>query len=246
VVLVLAVTCLAQADQVDDQKNARAILDRAIQASGGEKLLAAEGSLSGKSSGSIYPNGVKLAVNNEWTVQGLDRLRWSTELNPDKQSASLVIGMNPKKTWIQGNGGKANDVPKAQATPFRQGFLALRLVETLLPLRDRAYTLATTGELKIDGKPALGIKATRKGQPDLDLYFDRATHLPVQARLRLKDGDGSEDVEYVATFADYKKIAGRQHFTKLIVQRDGKPMLDMERRDIKVGDKVDDATFEQP
>src|SRR5262249_3373748 len=90
---VLCVSLIGAASRAapEEQKEARAILARAIKAVGGEKVLAAEGSLSGKSRGSIYLNGAKTPVGNEWTVQGLDRLKWSSEVTLNERTHSIIV-----------------------------------------------------------------------------------------------------------------------------------------------------------
>jgi hypothetical protein len=243
----LLVLGLVGIGRADEGKDARALLDRAIKAMGGEKVLAAEGSLAGKSKGNVVVNNVKMPASNEWTVQGTDRLKWTTEVTINDKPVNITLGLDRGKGWLQAGDAKAGDFPKDYLPAFVKAFAGLRLVETLLPLRDKGVKLSSLGEIKVDDKPAVGLKVARKGQPDLDLYFDKETNLPVEARMRLKDaGSGSEDVEYVGRFTDYKKIAGRMHFTKLKVERDGKVVVDMERSDIKVGEKLDDATFARP
>jgi hypothetical protein len=155
-----------------------------------------------------------------------------------------VIVLSGDKGWIAANTGKGNELPKVQLAAFREGVRGLRLAESLVPLTAKEYALSSLGELKIGGKAAVGIKAKKKGATDLDVWFDKKTDLPIKAEMRLKDG--SEEATWTAYFSEYKKIDGRQHFTKLKVQRDAKTIIEMERSDIKAGDKLDDDTFAKP
>src|SRR6185369_13750427 len=128
---------------------------------------------------------------------------------------------------------------------FLQGMAALRLAETLLPMTEKGWKLSSLGEIKIDDKPAVGIKAARKGLPEMDLYFDKVTMLPMKAEMRLQETDSME-ATYVARFGAYKKVKGRQFFTKLTVLRDDKVLLEMERSDFEAKENVDDETFGKP
>lgn len=243
----VVVLLLAGVGWADEDKDARALLDRAIKAMGGEKVLAAEGSLSGRSKGSVVLNNVTMPASNEWTVQGTDRLLWKTEVTLNDKPVKVTVGLSGGKAWVQGGDAKANDAPKEYQKPLVQAFAALRIVETLLPLRDKGVKLSPLGEVKIGDRAAVGVKVARKGQPEMDLYFDKQSHLPIEAKIRLKDaGSGSEDVEYVGRFSEYKKFGERMHFTRIKMERDGKEVLDMERSDIKAGDKLDDVTFAKP
>lgn len=228
----------------EDAKAARATLERAIKAMGGPKLLAAR-ALSGSSRGSVFVLGNKSPVTNEWTVQGLDQLKWVTEVTLNDNPAAITVVIDRDKGWIKGNDNPAGDLPKAQLPAVLHGFAGLRLVETLLPLTGKEWKLSSLGEIKVGDKPAVGVKAVKKGMPDLDIYFDKASALPVRAEMRIKE-TGDTEAAYVATFGGYKKIDGRMHFTRLTVKRDDAVVLEMERGDIKAKDKVDDATFSKP
>src|SRR5262245_15457032 len=163
----------------EDAKAARATLDRAIAAMGGPKVLAAR-ALSGTSRGTIFVLGNKSPVTNEWTVQGLDQLKWVTEVTLNDNPASIIVVVDRDKGWIKGNDNPAGPLPKEQLPAILQGFAALRLVETLLPLTEKGWKLSSLGEIKVGDKPAVGVKAVRKGMPDLDTYFDKASGLPVR------------------------------------------------------------------
>ena len=83
----------------DDGKAARALLDRAIAAMGGEKLLSAPHAVTGKSRGTLIGD-ARTAVSNTFTVQGLDRLLWDSELG----TSTFKLGLGAKSAWICGNG----------------------------------------------------------------------------------------------------------------------------------------------
>jgi len=53
-------------------------------------------------------------------------------------------------------------------------------VAMLAPLKDKAYTLAPIGEVKVEDRPALGLRVSRKGNRDINLYFDKKTYLRVK------------------------------------------------------------------
>src|SRR5262245_15806598 len=99
-VALLSLLGLAAPCRADD-KEARAVVDRAVEALGGRKLLAAEASLSGKSKGHVVLKGNKSAVTNEWLVQGTDQLKWSSQVTLNDNPVSIKIGLDRGKGWIQ-------------------------------------------------------------------------------------------------------------------------------------------------
>src|SRR5262249_44564532 len=156
-----------------------------------------------------------------WTVQGLTQSRWSSEVTINDSKATFLVVLNGDKGWISGNGQAASELKKEQVKAFGQLFTGLRLGETLVPLTGKEWKLATLGELKIGGKLAAGIRCTRKDFPEIALYFDAKTHLPVQVEMRVTEAGGME-VAWTAQFEEYQKFGSRQHFTKLTVLRDSK------------------------
>src|SRR5687767_4496320 len=124
---------LAPARAADDAKAARATLDRAIKAMGGEKLLAAK-ALSGTSRGTAEVVGIKATVTNEWTVQGLDQFKWVTEAKINENTAAVTLVLKGDKAWLKGNANPSNPLTKEQTKALAQGFAGLRIAESLLPL----------------------------------------------------------------------------------------------------------------
>lgn len=241
-VAVLALTGVAQAE---DAKEARAVVERAVKAMGGAKRLGMP-ALSGTGKGKVFILGKDQPVTNEWTVQGLDQVKWAMEVTlNDNPATQIQIVVNKDHGWIKGGTGEPSEIQKDALTPSRQGMLGLRLAESPLPLLGKEWKLTALGELKIGDQTGVGVKATRKDTPELDLWFDKATSLPIKAEMRLTEQGGEEKL-YVGLFGGYKKVEGRMYFTKLKVLRDDKTVLDMERGDFKAKDKLDDATFAKP
>jgi hypothetical protein len=239
---ILLLPCLATADDV---KEAHALLARGIKALGGEKLLSKPHSLSGVGKGVLKLSGREQQVSNRWTVQGLSHVRWETELSGDL-NATIVLGMAGARPWISGNGGKPATVSADVAEAFQQGFLALRVAEELVPLKDKGWKLSHLGQVKVGSALAAGLKASRAGKPDIDLFFDLKTHLPIKAEIRLKKPGEEAEMTLTGLFSGYKKFDGRMHFTSLVVEQDGVKVLEMTRSEIKAGERVDAGTFERP
>ena len=241
----LALSLLAPALHADEAESARRIVDRAVAASGGAKRLAEQQSLSGTSRGTLTLNGAGRAVENAWTVEGPDRMKWAADVTMGDQTLNIVLVLDGERGWIKGNAAEAAALKADLLAPLRHGFNGLRLAETLTPLLDREAKLSPLGELKVDDRPAVGIKVSRKGRPELDLYFDKKTHRPAKAEMRLTE---LNDVEatYTAFFADYKKVNGRMVFTRLTVKRDGEVVLTMLRSNLEAKAKAAEGTFARP
>jgi hypothetical protein len=67
-----------------------------------------------------------------------------------------------------------------------------RWVTTLLPLLGPEYKLAGRGEVKVQDRPAYGVIVSRADRRDVQLFFDKETHLLVKTEQRVKDESGKE------------------------------------------------------
>lgn len=236
---------VARSQGDEDAKAAKATLERAITALGGAKALDKHPAWTGKSKGEIAFNEQTSPASNEWTVQGLESARWATEVTINQNTAKILLVLGGDKAWISGGGQPGSPLNKDQARAFRQGMTGLRLAETLIPLTGKEYALSALGELKVNDKPTVGIQVKRKGLPTLDLFFDKKSHEPVKAEMRIVE-QGEQEAVYSAYFADYKKFDGRLHFTRLTIKRDDKTVVKMERSEIKGLDKQPEETFRKP
>jgi hypothetical protein len=120
-----------------------------------------------------------------------------------------------------------------------------RWVANVMPLKDKAFTLAPLGETKVDKTDAIGIKVSHKGYRDINLFFDKKTHLLLKSETRVKDDSGKE-VTQEAYFSDYKDVEGIKHATKIVIKRDGAEFLEGETTDFKLVEKLDNSEFEKP
>jgi hypothetical protein len=85
----------------------------------------------------------------------------------------------------------------------------------------------------------------RKDLPDVDLFFDKETHLPIKAEVRVKER-GGEEMLHTLLFQDYKEDGGVKHFTKLTLLRADKEAMVMELSEVKRLEKLEATLFDKP
>jgi hypothetical protein len=152
--------------------------------------------------------------------------------------ATFVV--NGDKGWMNDADMNADQIAdfKSQCYSF--------WIATLVPLKDKAFTLTSLGEVKVGDQPALGVKVSHAGHPDISLYFDKKTGLLVKDVRRTKTEEGKEvDVESIGSA--HKNMDGVMIATKVLVNRDGKKFVEGEILDYKASDKkLDDKIFAKP
>lgn len=146
-------------------------------------------------------------------VGGEDKLlrlfRWKEQyyLGESKTGTKREAILQPPDQWWQ---SKANI---AKENPDRLDKTHLVEAWTLVPLTSKESTLTLLPEVKVDDKPAVGIRLVRKGKADLSLYFDKESGLLARIDWRT----------YHVTFSDWKEVDGVKYPSKSFVRtKEGK------------------------
>jgi hypothetical protein len=214
------------------------IIDKAIKAAGGEEKLAKFKAHTWSAKGTYYGAGDGMPYTAEYAVQFPDKIR--VEI---KNVFTLVL--NGDKGWMK-MGDDSNEMDAEQLAEQKEVHHA-GYVTTLLPLKGKGYALAPLGDVKIAGRPAVGIKVSSKNHRDVNLYFDKETNLLVKGEWTVKAmEEGGKEVAQETLYSDYKDVDGAKVPMKVALNRDGKKYVESENSDVKVAEKLDDSLFGKP
>jgi hypothetical protein len=237
--LVLAMAVMTRADDATD---ARALVDKAMKAQGGEAKLAELPAATIKLKGTFHGLGDAVTITGELATQGSDRQRFVIEGEAGGEKFRIVHVLNGDKGWTK-VGDDVEELDKEELAEAKEGAYA-EWVATLVPLKEKKFTLATLGEIKIDKRPALGVRVSSKGHEDVNLYFDKETGLLAKSETRVKE-DGQEMTEETY-FSDYKEVQGTKQAMKFTTKRDDKLYLEVEITEYKLAEKLDESVFDKP
>jgi hypothetical protein len=227
-----------------DDKDTKAILDKAIKALGGEDKLGGVKAATWKAKGTISFGGNESSFTSTTTLQGLDHYRSEFEGEFGGNAVKGVVVLDGDKGWRRfGDNQMALD-KDGLANEKRSVYLQA-IPMTLLPLRDKAFKVELAKEGKVDGKPAPGLKVTPPDGKEFTLYFDQESGLPVKQVAKVV-GFGGEEFTQETTYGDYKEFGGVKKATKIENRRDGEKFLEQKVTEFKVLDKVDPKTFAEP
>jgi hypothetical protein len=237
----LAAALLSSGARADEAADPRAVVEKAIQAKGGAAAIDKYPGQTITAQGKFYGAGEAVSFTAHGRVRYPDRSRM--EINaPGLQFVQVVAGA---KGWVSAS-GVTQDMTKKQLAEAKEDLYANQLTQ-LTPLLAAGCKLSSLGAVKVDGKPAVGVKVQQKGHRDVRLFFDKDSGLLVKMERRATDFlNREEPYAYEATFGDYKKIDGVQVPYKLTIRRDGKLYAEYENTEVKLAEKLDDKLFAKP
>lgn len=237
------------AGRADEQQELRAVIDKAIKAVGGEaKIEKNSKAATWKGKGSIHAMGAAIPYTAEVAIAGFTKSRVQVDGEVDNVKFSVVIVYDGKQGWRKisvNNMDMLMELTKEQLNDQREEAHANQ-VSSLLPLKGKEFTLSSLGDVKVNDRPAVGIKVSHKGCRDINLYFDKESHLLIKTERRVRDEMADQEVNQETFFSAYKDFDGYKQYTKIDVKRDGKQFVDMEVSDYKAVDKLDDNLFMKP
>lgn len=224
--------------RADEPAEARAIIDRGIEALGGRERLEKYPARTWNEEGTYYGMGEGLPYTGEYAIEGADRFRMEIK-------EAFVIVLNGEQGWASFGGQTVPLEGEQLAEQKAQAYAGW--VGRLTPLNDGAFTLAVLEPVQVADRPAIGVKVSRDGHRDVELYFDQENGRLVKSKTRVKDEQqGGREVDDEAVLSDYREIEGVQVPTKIVIKRDGKRFVEAEMKDIKLVEKLDDSAFAKP
>jgi len=226
------------------QDDAKAIIEKAIKAHGGADKLAKTKAMRSVSKGTVDVMGQTLPFKETNTMQQPSQFRSEVVLEVGGQQVTILAVGNGNDVWINvmGNTMEAPDIAKEE---IKNALYAGRVGSLTPLLEDKEYKLSLLGEAKIKGKPAIGVKVSRSGQKDIDLYFDKETNLIARIVRPVLDQAGQEVIEE-RSYSDYKDVEGLRRPSKVYAELGGQKHAEAEVIETKYFDKIDANEFSKP
>jgi outer membrane lipoprotein-sorting protein len=243
--LVLALAA-AGAARADDLAATRAVIDKAIQARGGEEKLAQMKAVTFKSKGKFYSMGGGTDYTGEFAIQPPDKVRFQIQAEANGMGFTFLFVFDGKQGWMKIN-DTTIDMDEDAVAEAREDIHSGR-VETLVPLlKDRGFELSPLGEEKVGDHQAVGVRVAHKGHRDIKLFFDKKTGLLLKTERVIKDPMlGGQERKQETLHSDYKDVNGVKQPMKFVMKRDGEKHFEGQITDFHMGVKIEDAVFAKP
>lgn len=216
---------------------ARAIIDKAIAAGGGEEKLAKFQTATMDEKGTFYGMGDGIEYTGKYALERPDKFRMEIQ-------GVFIMVLNGDKGWIQ-SGGTTNEMKKEQIASEQFNHKAGWMM-SLLPLKDKAYTLKSAGSAKVGNVETNVVVVSRKDYPTVKMYFDKKTSHLIKSEFKSKAADMEfKEVVMEYAFSDHRTVEGATMPHKFEIKRDGKKFVEAEHT-MKAVKEHPAKTFDRP
>jgi hypothetical protein len=238
---VLAVLLLLPAAAPAGEKEARALIERAVRAQGGADALRKAQQCQRTDTGTQAVLGADATFVSEVTRSLPGKVRLNITL---KKKLRTTVVVNGDKGW-QTEGGPAAEMFPQRLKELRDEAYVWWL-STLLPLlaEKGGFTLSTLPDTTVHGEPAAGVKVTAKGRPETKLYFLKRNGLLAKVERRASEAGLPVDKEYL--YSTYKEFNGVKLPTHEVVLVNGRKWTDITISDYRFPAKLPASTFAKP
>jgi hypothetical protein len=231
----LLLTAGARADDAKD------ILTKAIKAHGGDEALGKYKAARTKSKGKIEILG-GLDFTQESAIMAPDKLKETVEMEVMGQNVRVVTTFDGSKAHIVANGQEVPVEDKIKET-LKNAVYAMRVAQMVPLLKEKGFELSPVGEVKVEDKPAVGVRVSSKGHNDISLFFDKKTNLLVKMEHRTVDPMSGNEITEERIITEYGKSDGLPTPKRVLIKHDGNKFMELEVLDVKRLDKIDDSEF---
>jgi hypothetical protein len=225
----------------------KAILEKAVKAHGGEDALNKYKASQLKSKGKMMlPMVGEAEFTQEVSTMMPDKIKESMELEIANQKIQIRNVINGDKISINvaGMDIDVTDGIKEAVKEAQYLMKAVRLPQ--LAKGDKDYELSLLGEVKVEGKPTVGVRIASKGHKDISLYFDKDTGLMAKVEHRATDPTSMKEFTEERIILEYQKNKdGIPQAKKILIKRDGEKFMEAEVIEAKMLEKLDDSEFQK-
>jgi hypothetical protein len=227
------------------EEAARAVIEQAVKAHGGEERLARVRADRVKSQGKLFLDKHAVPFTAETVVQLPGQFKNVVEMSVDGTTHVVVHILNGDKPPVVLVDGKPEKIDRAALAEMRDAMLLDRIIRLVPLLRDRTFDLALLGPAKINDRPAVGVKVVSRNRREFHLFFDKETNLLVKTEHMLGDG-GVKKVREERYFGNFKEIDGCVRPFRIMAYRDGRKRLEADVTEVKRLDRLDESEFTRP
>ncbi len=152
---------------------------------------------------------------------------------PRIERMTVTVVTDGDKSWRDLN-GQIETLTKEEIESQKASKHQDRVTGLAALLSDKDFILAPLADIKVDGRPARGVKASYKGQPDTHLYFDKESGFLVKYTYRAKKTGDMQEALHETVLSDYREpnlaLADEKILREAKIAVDGPALLEFIRK----------------
>jgi len=228
------------------QDAARAAIQRAIEALGGARRIDDVRAAHTEMKGTLYQGDRSVDFTAENWFQYPDEFKGVNRFPAGGgKTLAIVIVFDGKEAWIKNGEQNARPFSGPGLAEIKEEVYASQ-VQRLTPLLGRDYQLVPLQSINVDRKPAVGVRVTSRGHRPIDIYFDRATGLPVETVRQASDFADAKKYVQARLFSDYRTIDSLKTATRVTIYKDDKKLMTQEVTKVKYLPRIEADVFAKP
>jgi hypothetical protein len=222
-----------------DDKQAKAALDRAIEAHGGAPALAKAVRSRRTEAGSLWVRDRQVAFVRKVVSDLPERRRQEITLDRAIESTQVLDG----RKGYSNDRGVTTDLDQQRVDELREE-AHVDWVATLVPLQKGKFALSSLGGSQLEGEQVVGVEAKCVDRPTVRLFFSAKTGLLLKMSWRGRAA--GKDVDRERLFSGHKDFNGVKWPTKEVTTVAGKKHTEVTISGVEFPAKLDEKAFARP
>ncbi|HMF12562.1 MAG TPA: hypothetical protein VKE94_09660 [Gemmataceae bacterium] len=216
------------------EETPRVLLEKAVKAMGGEGALSRPLATHYVMRGKIPFGGKEdYAFTGEVFTQPNGDFKYAFAVGKEETAIRITMALVGEKGW-RNVGGTLEDLDQSGLEEMKLGRYYDRVTSLTPILEAKGFTLESLPEIKVQGKLAVGVQVSSKGQPDIRLYFDKTTGLLIKTAYRSKQPGQDLEMLHENYYDDWREpdhtTSDEQTLKTAKLKTDGLSLLDFLRR----------------
>lgn len=225
----------------------RALILQAMKVHGGKDVLKKYLGAQAKYKGTIEIGAISAKVDGEVFFQFPDRMKHVATIEIANSMIPLVQVFDGTKMWMS-IAGVSVELKDQEAVAEIKERLHAEQVSNLVDLDRKEFSFAALGDMKIKDRDAVGVRVSKEGRRDVNLWIDKQTYRLLKSEFRGKEPPNfnGPELNQERYGSDYKDVMGILTPHRIEVEYDGKKAVAMDVAEMRYHERLDDATFARP
>ena len=243
--ILAAMWLMSQNRTTSENMSPEQLLAKAIEARGGSVALTKLHRMREQQKGTMRISGKDIAFEVETLIQLPQQIKMVHTLHAGNQQEQYWCIVNGEEGWEK--------LQKQPPQPLSQLNLSARLDDLfitrmihLVDIKAPECTIHAIPAKRVDGQMCVGIKVNATKRPDLFIYFDPSTFLPVKYECQLRDPNFGKLIQQEIFVREFREIQGVKYPHQTIIYHDGNRFIESQISKVELLEKIDEKEFMKP